>query len=71
MFRKPTVFVLGAGASWHFGYPTGEQLVDDVIDMARRFGSECTQTMQSPYQGKHLPKFVRQYVVGADMGKEA
>ena len=71
MFRKPTVFVLGAGASWHYGYPTGEQLVDDVIDMARRFGSECTQAMQSPYQGRHLPKFVRQYVVGADTGKEA
>lgn len=32
MFRKPTVFVLGAGASWHYGYPTGEELVNRVIE---------------------------------------
>jgi hypothetical protein len=24
---QPTVFILGAGASWHYGYPTGEELV--------------------------------------------
>lgn len=28
MFRVPTVFILGAGASWHDGYPTGEELVN-------------------------------------------
>jgi hypothetical protein len=27
MFKKKTVFILGAGASWHYGYPTGEELV--------------------------------------------
>lgn len=31
MFKNPTVFILGAGASWHYGYPTGEKLVQDVI----------------------------------------
>jgi hypothetical protein len=31
MFRKKTVFILGAGASWHYGYPTGEQLIKQVI----------------------------------------
>ncbi len=31
MFDTPTVFILGAGASCHYGYPTGEQLVKDVI----------------------------------------
>jgi hypothetical protein len=30
-----TVFVLGAGASWHYGYPTGETLVKKVIEKAR------------------------------------
>jgi hypothetical protein len=23
----PAVFILGAGASWHYGYPTGEETV--------------------------------------------
>ncbi len=27
MFKNPTVIILGAGASCHLGYPTGEQLV--------------------------------------------
>jgi hypothetical protein len=29
-----TVFILGAGASWHYGYPTGEALVKEVIEKA-------------------------------------
>lgn len=31
MFTKQTVFVLGAGASWHYGYPTGEELVKKIL----------------------------------------
>jgi hypothetical protein len=36
MFKAPnsTVFILGAGASWHYGYPTGEDLVEQVIQKA-------------------------------------
>jgi hypothetical protein len=34
MFTKNTVFILGAGASWHYGYPTGEELVKKVIQKA-------------------------------------
>jgi hypothetical protein len=34
MFHQDTVFILGAGASWHYGYPTGEKLVRDVIEEA-------------------------------------
>jgi hypothetical protein len=40
MFSIPTVFILGAGASWHYGYPTGETLVKKVIvkaEVAARF----------------------------------
>jgi hypothetical protein len=35
MFKAKTVIILGAGASWHYGYPTGEELVKRVIDKAR------------------------------------
>lgn len=31
MFERKTVFILGAGASWHYGYPTGEGLVKAVV----------------------------------------
>jgi len=34
MFNRKTVFILGAGASWHYGYPTGEELVRKVIAAA-------------------------------------
>jgi hypothetical protein len=34
VFSAPTVFILGAGASWHYGYPTGEGLVKKVIEKA-------------------------------------
>jgi hypothetical protein len=36
MFKQKTVFILGAGASCDYGYPTGEQLVRDVILSARQ-----------------------------------
>ena len=32
MFDKNTVLILGAGASWHYGYPIGEKLVDQIIE---------------------------------------
>src|SRR5277367_324962 len=34
MFKRKTALVLGAGASWHYGYPTGEDLVKKVIQKA-------------------------------------
>jgi hypothetical protein len=34
MFKKPTVFILGAGASWHYSFPTGESLVQEVAAKA-------------------------------------
>ena len=30
MIEKPTVFILGAGASAPYGYPSGQKLVDDI-----------------------------------------
>jgi len=35
MFEPKTVFILGAGASWHYGYPTGEELVKKVVEKAK------------------------------------
>ena len=35
MFNKKTVFILGAGASWHYGYPTGELLIGRIIKKAK------------------------------------
>src|SRR5579859_2195639 len=50
MFRKKTVFILGAGASTHYGYPTGEKLVEQVIklagDAATYFSSALTERNQ-------------------------
>lgn len=34
MFQDKTVFILGAGASWHYGYPTGEELINNVLEKA-------------------------------------
>lgn len=31
MFKVPTVLVLGAGASWHYGYPLGAELIDEIV----------------------------------------
>jgi hypothetical protein len=36
MFTKPTVFIIGAGASWHYGYPTGETLVTKIIEESQK-----------------------------------
>jgi hypothetical protein len=52
MFVNKTVFVLGAGASWHYGYPTGEELTKKVMakaliaeDYFRRAGSNTLADM--------------------------
>lgn len=59
MFEQETVFVLGAGASWHYGYPTGEKLVLDVVELARRLQSECTSRVNSHYVAE-VPKYAPQ-----------
>ena len=59
MFKNETVFVLGAGASWHYGYPTGEGLVDDVIAMAGRVSAHCADREKLNYFSDSLPKIVR------------
>jgi hypothetical protein len=59
MFRNKTAFVLGAGASWHYGYPTGEVLVGDVIAMAARLRNHCNARLTSGHVAPNLPKYVK------------
>jgi len=62
MFDKPTVFILGAGASWHYGYPTGEELVKMVIERSSFLGNFCRE---SPDAGNtFLPEYVNRKVTG-------
>ena len=35
MFTEKTAIVLGAGASWHYSYPTGEDLIKNIIKTAK------------------------------------
>jgi hypothetical protein len=41
MIKEDTVFILGAGASWHYGYPTGETLVRKVVQKLRNLAESC------------------------------
>lgn len=34
MIARQTVFVLGAGASMPYGFPSGDQLVDEIVQLA-------------------------------------
>lgn len=47
MFDRETVFILGAGASWHYGYPTGEELVRKIVDRARIASHFFRDSMQA------------------------
>jgi hypothetical protein len=51
MFRAKTVIILGAGASWHYGYPTGEELVKRVIgkaEIARQYFTSYSSNSAAP-----------------------
>ncbi len=54
LFERPTVFLTGAGASRHYGYPTGEELVTEVRDLANQL--EGVFKTLSEYQHKPIAK---------------
>jgi hypothetical protein len=62
MFSNKTVFILGAGASWHYGYPTGEQLVKEVIRRAGLLEDFCRRSAINPIN-VHRPKFLERHLV--------
>ena len=57
-YPKQTVFILGAGASWHYGYPTGEILVKKVIAKAVFARKNIQAVLQNPNAIANLPKYV-------------
>lgn len=50
MFTEDTVFILGAGASWHYGYPTGEDLVKKIIAKANSFAEDLSENSLHPFR---------------------
>ena len=42
MFKLPTVLILGAGASWPFGFPTGDELVENIC-RGQGYGPKLSQ----------------------------
>src|SRR6516165_7711266 len=56
MFTTPTVFILGAGASWHYGYPTGEGLVNKIIKKAELASTYFEYSMKA--QSQELPEYI-------------
>ncbi len=61
MFNNPTVFILGAGASWHYGYPTGEDLVKNVIQKAHAAGAYFRTTLNSDGGLVHRPNYITRH----------
>ena len=57
MFNRKTVFVLGAGASWHYGYPTGEGLVQKIATTAEQLREHFLACARQWFPPK-LPSFV-------------
>jgi hypothetical protein len=60
VFRAKTVFILGAGASCHYGYPTGEELVRLVIAKAKTALIHCKTALEPGSGGLvHRPRIVK------------
>ena len=66
MFKRNTVFVLGAGASCHYGYPTGQELVEKVAATADRIASYCDNRLNTEALSlnRFLPKYIQQKMHG-------
>jgi hypothetical protein len=51
MFKRKTVFILGAGASWHYGFPTGDGLVKTIAQACSQVSNFFALCMaQKPLQ---------------------
>ena len=46
MFSQNTVFILGAGSSWHYNYPTGEELVNEIKILANSFSKSWDKSFR-------------------------
>src|SRR6266851_2677824 len=61
MSNNPTVIILVAGASWHYGYPTGEDLVKNVIQKAHAAGAYFRTTLNSDGGLVHRPNYITRH----------
>lgn len=59
MYKEETVFILGAGASWHYGYPTGEELIRLVKEAANRLRDICDHLRREPSFINIPPEYLR------------
>src|SRR5438094_388540 len=59
MFQAKTVFILGAGASCHYGYPTGEQLVRRVQKKADQVSRFLEEAANNPRALSFIPDYVK------------
>ena len=55
---RETAFILGAGASWHYGYPIGDKLVKKVINKARFTSKHIYSILENASAIATLPKYV-------------
>jgi hypothetical protein len=58
MFENNTVFILGAGASANYGYPTGERLIDEVLGD----GEEILSLLRVPFKFHYVVQSVPRVV---------
>jgi hypothetical protein len=69
MFENPTVFIRGAGASWHYGYPTGEGLVKEVIAKAHVARSYFGSILNNDtVENVHRPNYISRHSSGPPPG---
>lgn len=59
MIRKPTVLILGAGASVPYGFPTGPGLVNRILEICRQ--EPNTSELSTMYQAGALPADVKAF----------
>lgn len=66
MYREPTVFLLGAGASWHYGYPTGDELIKRVRNKASALATYFRNCSNNVTLGV-VPRIVQQWQKAPDV----
>jgi hypothetical protein len=64
------VFLLGAGASWHYGYPTGDDLVKKVVTRATSLGNLFRDTgrQEAPNLFRSPPTYFERFGPASELG---
>ncbi len=73
MFKEKTVLILGAGASRHYGYPTGEELIDEIIEAIEAYEGERvykSETLLKRYLTHHDPLSIDRFLTSYSSNEE-